>query len=59
MQVKCWNCGTEMEKSGVQEYKFSLRNVINKLYDTHKTIGDTYKASAYEDVLYILDNYDN
>lgn len=59
MQIKCWNCGTEMEKAGVEEYKSSLRNVISKLYDTHKTIGDTYKASAYEDVLYILDNYDN
>lgn len=59
MMITCWNCGTEMEKAGVQEYKASLRNVIERLHYTHKIVGDEYKASAFEDVLYILDNYDN
>jgi hypothetical protein len=46
-----------MENSGVERYKSSLLQVIEQLYITHKTIGDIYKADAYEDVLFILKNF--
>ena len=58
MQVKCWNCGIELEKRGEAEYKAALLKVLEKLHDTHIMVGDTDKASAYEDVIYVIKNFD-
>lgn len=58
MMVKCWNCGTEMEKQGVEEYKASLLKNIRKLEQVFSTVGDNYRASAYEDIIYLIENFD-
>lgn len=58
MQVKCWNCGTQLEKRGEEEYKSSLLKVIKTLYETHSIIGDKDKAEAYADVIYVIENFD-
>lgn len=59
MIVRCWNCGTEMENQGVEEYKASLLKNIKKLEQVFSTVGDHYRASAYEDVIYLIENFDN
>jgi hypothetical protein len=62
MMVKCWNCGNEMEKqvekSGVEEYKASLLANVRKLEEVFSTVGDNYRASAYEDIIYLIENFD-
>lgn len=58
MIVKCWNCGTEMEKLGEEKFKASLTAVLERLAHIHHATGDIDKASAYEDVIYIVENFD-
>lgn len=62
MIVTCWNCGTEMEKaverSGVEEYKSSLLNNITKLEEVFSTVGDNYRAQAYQDIIYLIENFE-
>lgn len=58
MQVKCWNCGTELEKRGEAEYKSALLKVMENLYETHMMVGDKDKAEAYGDVIYVIKNFD-
>ena len=58
MQVKCWNCGIELEKRGEAEYKSALLTVLEKLYATHIMVGDRDKAEAYGDVIYVIQNFD-
>jgi len=58
MMVKCWNCGTEMEKRGVEECKASLLVNIKKLEEVFSTVGDHYRASAYQDIIYMIENFE-
>jgi len=57
MMVKCWNCGTEMEKRGVEEYKASLLANVRKIQEVFFNVGDNYRASAYKDIIYLIENF--
>jgi hypothetical protein len=47
-----------MEKRGVEEYKASLLANVRKLEEVFSTVGDNYRASAYEDIIYLIENFD-
>ena len=62
MIITCWNCKTEMEKtvekSGVEEYKSSLLINIKNIEQVFRTVGDTYRADAYQDIVYLIENFE-
>ena len=53
MMVKCWNCGTEMEKSGDEKllaYKSLLRNTIVELKENFDYHSWCYVMSLIDDL---------
>ena len=61
MMVKCWNCGTEMEKqvenSGVEEYKSSLISFLSSMQTLFDNTEHPDLASVYGDVIYVIEQF--
>ena len=58
MMVKCWNCGTEMEKRGAEEYKSSLISFLSKMQELFENTEHPDLAYVYGDVIYVIENFD-
>jgi len=58
MMVKCWNCGTEMEKRGVEEYKASLISFLSRMQELFENTEHPDLANVYGDVIYVIENFD-
>ena len=57
MMVKCWNCGTEMEKRGVEEYKASLISLLSSMQTLFENTEHPDLAMVYGDVIYVIENF--
>lgn len=57
MMVKCWNCGTEMEKQGVEEYKASLISFLTNMQTLFENTEHFDLSTVYGDVIYVIENF--
>lgn len=54
MNIKCWNCGTEIESTRGEN---ALASILNKLYDEKRIagiIGDKYRVASFESAIDIV-----
>ena len=58
MMVKCWNCGTEIEKRGAEEYKASLVALLSSMQTLFENTEHPDIAMVYGDVIYVIENFD-
>lgn len=57
MMVTCWNCGTEMEKKGAEEYKASLLSFLHSMEELFDRTDNPDVANIYKDVIYVIENF--